>query len=628
MADSYKRIIIDGTADGFISTIERVKETIDSLGSGRASSALGEIFEEAIKDAKNLQDVLAKIKQSVAEMKQATAGVGGHRDFNAEKEEVNSRFNYGTRFASRGTEEYDKLSNVRDQQLKAINRDEKEFQSDQEFQKEFKQAADKLVQALEKTAAKKGGEGGGGEEDGGGEGGGGYLAGLRSQRRELLQKQLNAASRREAQGYNPELSRISREMSDVQGGGGGSNWRFAGASMMSGMGVGGNALGGLLRGAGAVGLVMSVFEIMKMAFGKGLETTRAVEQSAMVAPNSLSRYGVTDRFGTDLSSGTFLGMSKKEFAEYYVNSTRNMGSSSAMSGELAYRQAKMEMAYGLDRRQISSLDRFSIRDNGNQEATQTILQFIQVAKDKKAFGIDRDDFSQFSDRINLAVTLTRGRAQTNENYDTRDAFAAMLFGQKIGGSFADRETQGQRLNTLNSAIANPSNDFQRAFVFNALQNSRMSKMSTYETFEQMENGIYDGNIEAVLGSLKIPTKKANKVQKESFLFQLQGLTGLNYQQSRTLGESLIENPTNMDLDKFKYMMDAVKDVPTDTKGRGFNDRALDARNGFDQFTGQWKDMMSDLGVKLTSLTSAVKENTHAMDKDGKGTNNVPLKPTN
>lgn len=618
MSDVVKRISIEGDADGFVSAIERARQSIDKFaGESRTGEALGAMFDEALEGAKNFEEVLERVKQGIKEANEVSA------DYDKRRKDIQDKFSEKIdRVSSTDSSEVNRLSRERDRQLKEVNIDER---ADQEYSKEFNETGDKLIKALEQLKAeyekqqkelekkqkeredkeKEKVEGGG---EGGGTTGSSYLGRLRAERDDLVKRQGEAPDKKTTQALGRDIRHINREIADAQGGGGwkGMAGNMAGEAFGSMSGVSGGALM-------AGGAMAAIALLLKQFLDAGMETTRAVEKATMVSPYSINKYGVTDANGRDYDPNITLGMSNKEFAEYFVQSSRNRGVSDQYSGVLAYRQAAMERIYGLDQGSVGRLDRFNTRDQGTGESTSILMQFLKVAKDEKAFGIDRDDFSQFQDRLEIAVALNRQRSQTSEKYDTRDAFAAMLMGKEIGGSFSDRETQQSRLSGLNNMIANPDNDFKRAFIYKQLKD-KYPNLSTYELIEQMEKGTAEGNLEAVMSGLQIPNKNAPKSVKESFFQQVRGLTGVNSNQiARTLGEAIIDKGTGiLDQDKYKYLMESSRiknETVTDSQGRGMNERLDDSRNWWDEAKGAFKEMFSDLGVNLTNLTSAINENT-------------------
>lgn len=592
MADVNKRIVVEvdaKEAEEGLSPVRRVLEDI-TKNAQYSGEAVSTAFENALKNAETFEDILSRVRKEFEEIGKSSP------DFVKQRAEIERE--YGSRIeATAPGAARQSIVLERNKRLHELNQD---ATSQDKFNAEFRDTSQRLIDALDKLVeAEKHKEEGGSES---------FLGGLLAQRQALIGKQLAAPTRREARSYTSDIEKINKQISSTTERNNGIGRTLGRA----GLGVAGTLFGTDMGIFGAVGgglpmVIAELGNIIVNTISAGLQTLQETNRGQLVSPSSVSSFGVTDRNGNLLenTAGDIrTGMSPAERTRNFINFIQQRGMSDRFSGELMYQQALTENAFGLQRGSLMPMERFKIRDTSGDTVTNLVQAFIQASKQENLFGFNKDDFSQLSDRISNVIQIIRDQQQNMNSVNMASGFSTLIMGQNIGGRFADRDTQVGLFNQLNSSIRNPGNDFRRAFIYQRLQQAHPGA-SFFDTMEQMQNGIYGGNLQAILGGLRTPGVNASKEEIDNYLLQVQGLTGLDYQAAGTLGHAIMRNPNVLNMQNTSKLLQQIGISPNfrDNEGRGVSQRAEASLTLAQDLRSFFQQVKSDIGVGINKLVA-------------------------
>jgi hypothetical protein len=129
-------------------------------------------------------------------------------------------------------------------------------------------------------------------------------------------------------------------------------------------------------------------------------------------------------------------------------------------------------------------------------------------------------------------------AQNTENVNAKQVNNVMGALRGIGGTFADPNLGLKNMNSINTALTNPSNDYQKARSFGVLASMNPGG-SYFQTLEAQEQGISKkGYLSGVLKQLKSETGGG-----ENFALSAMQNFGLGAGTSRKLTEAYSKNPS-------------------------------------------------------------------------------------
>lgn len=328
--------------------------------------------------------------------------------------------------------------------------------------------------------------------------------------------------------------------------------------------------------------------------------------------------------GGDIIGNTAkFGVSKIQALEFSRNLARMQGSRGGIGSENVQLLAA-EMALGLDAGTTLQSTTALRRDVSGVSTSGNLQNFIKVMKANGEF--KGGDFSKLADLLSIQNDLTRDQSTILENVNANTSSQVLASFQRVGGSFADTATMGQRIRTINSALTNPDNEFKRAFGYSVLRNIN-PQASFFELQEMQERGITQpGFLSASMERLQ----GMSGGNQERFMQLIKSRLGLSASQSRGLANAFIADPTIFkniggqgDIDEIlkKYgNMDFVKDAtqisPTILQGTARvsdvastgGDKALRTAEDFLKnpagFAGKMVDVFDE---KMTKVTDTLLE---------------------
>lgn len=213
----------------------------------------------------------------------------------------------------------------------------------------------------------------------------------------------------------------------------------------------------------------------------------------------------------------------------------------------------LERAFAIDRGTLNQMFSSNRLTNNPNNIVQTVALLMNQIPSL------RSDRTQLQEILTLQNTLIEQQSQIVERVNPESTSQVIAAFRDVGGSFADSRAMA-RIASINNALSNPSNDFQKARNFGVL--SKLNPGGSYfEMLEGEEQGI---NTPGFL------SETMKQLQKESgggdaFRLAVKQRFGLSASSSRLLTDAF-------------------------TKNRGI----------FDGITGSVPDALKDLGIDLSS----------------------------
>lgn len=364
---------------------------------------------------------------------------------------------------------------------------------------------------------------------------------LLDRQNELLNKVIDSERNR-----NRETENYNRIISG--GGSGGSGGGFGGGFMRSGMGAMqtfGSALG--------FGAFFSLTGAITALVTEGIAYAKTMKDL-----DAVSR-GVSDKLHR---MGEHIGMTDIQLADFVKSFMMTTGDTRGAVGR-SVRLGEYEKAFGVDRGQLLQFAGLERMTGGRYE--NDFARLLKSLDNSGVIDIRGKSFALLSEKLDYFTKVMNMQGQRMDA--PNGAVTAGVLGafNMVGGAFSDQR-QLETMGKLDQMISNPSNDFRRAFIMQAMTRNlnNQGKSSDYVSMmEQMESGLFgQGNLRSVLDLAKEQFGGFNTTEGR---IGLQSLTGLSYQQSGRLANVL------SDTDKANKFYDAI-DKYTQSE-EGSSDRA-------------------------------------------------------
>lgn len=321
--------------------------------------------------------------------------------------------------------------------------------------------------------------------------------------------------------------------------------------------TGEQAFNSLLGGVPFVGDVLSKasqrnFE-EQYAVGTGVKRLRA-----------LTGYG-----GLRIGGNNHIGFSTRENTE----SAANLIPSSGFAGgydKYGNQSSLLERGLSFSPQLINQLVK-DIRSTSNNADLLKVVSYALNANPEL-----RKDQTRFSEILTQTSQLTNQLISQSENISLKQNAGVVGALRSIGGTFADPVLGGQRMLSINNALTNPGNDFQKARSFGVLSGLKPG-MSYFQTLEAQEKGIgQEGYLEGLLKQLERETGGG-----ENLMLSVQQNLGLGASTSRRLVEARRKNPNIFG--NFKGGTEDIESI------LGLTNRAVDSTSRKDREAAEMSD---------------------------------------
>jgi len=344
--------------------------------------------------------------------------------------------------------------------------------------------------------------------------------------------------------------------------------------------TGEQAFNSLLGGVPFVGDVLSKasqrnFE-EQYAVGTGVKRLRA-----------LTGYG-----GLRIGGNNDIGFSTRENTQSAANLIPAAGFAGGYD-KYGNQSSLLERGLALSPQLISQLVK-DIRSTSNNADLLKVVSYVLNANPEL-----RKDQTRFSEILTQTSQLTNQLISQSENISLKQNAGVVGALRSIGGTFADPTLGGQRMLSINNALTNPGNDFQKARSFGVLSGLKPG-MSYFQMLEAQEKGIgQEGYLEGVLKQLERETGGG-----ENLMLAVQQNLGLGASTSRRLVEARRKNPNIFG--NFKGGTEDIESI------LGLTNRAVDSTSRKDREAAEMSDKYL-LGA-FDGLTEGVKQTASALKK--------------
>lgn len=238
--------------------------------------------------------------------------------------------------------------------------------------------------------------------------------------------------------------------------------------------------------------------------------------------------------GGTSSASSFLDLKAADFLEYQRNFQLSGGKD---AGANAKYQLAFERGYGLENGQLNPLNTAlrSVEGRKVDSAEKLAQEQLSIFKKSKLWDIDKGDFSLLGEKLDFANSMNQQQSMQREFVDATFSNQLLAAFGKVGGSFADQR-QADTIQTINSSITDPGNDFKKAYLYRTIK-GQMPGASLFDVMKRQQEGIYgQGTFAALMQNL------TNDFSGEQLYFNVSKMTGLNLAASERLSNAFSATP--------------------------------------------------------------------------------------
>lgn len=272
-----------------------------------------------------------------------------------------------------------------------------------------------------------------------------------------------------------------------------------------------SVMSGVLQGLGVAGLFSIAGFIGKM-LNEGIELDNAEASTRGLGMNNVK-------------GGTQFGKKRAEMLQY----SRETAVAAGRADYDALNNLTVEKRFSQDENSLQGLTSGLRTEGRGRKAGDVTVEMLNYFKRSDLFNVKRGDFTQLGEKIqfNTRMLEMQGGQMQMTNAAT-NAQILELFGK---AGIGDQRSMGV-VESINSSITNPNNDFSRAFIMRSLR-QRNPDASLFELQKKQEEGIFgEGNFGQMLGDLQRTFQGDQLKMSVSQLFGLK-----NYQAEQISGMS-------------------------------------------------------------------------------------------
>ena len=338
-----------------------------------------------------------------------------------------------------------------------------------------------------------------------------------------------------------------------------------------------NVMSGVLSGLGIAGLFSIAGFIGKM-LNEGIELDNAESATRGLGMKNIG-------------SGQAFGKKRAEMLQYSREVTTAAGSANyRASNNLAF-----EKRFSQDENSLLGLTAGLRTEGKGRRAGDVALEMLNYFKRSDLFNVKRGDFTQLSEKIQFNTRMLEMQGgQMADTNATTNAQLLELFGKN---GIGDQRSMGY-IESINSGITNPGNDFNKAFIFRSLR-EKNPDMSLFDLMKRQEQGIFgEGTFSQILGDLQKSFKGDQLKMSVGQLFNLK-----NFQAEQIAGMSAEDaSRIGSQEDIQKYLKDkgeAPIEMGTGQGGAGVMSRRMAELN--DWFAGNGVKAIRKIDEYITTF---------------------------
>jgi len=242
-----------------------------------------------------------------------------------------------------------------------------------------------------------------------------------------------------------------------------------------------SVMSGVLQGLGVAGLFSIAGFIGKM-LNEGIELDNA----------EASTRGLGMR---NVKGGTQFGKKRAEMLQY----SRETAVAAGRADYDALNNLTVEKRFSQDENSLQGLTAGLRTEGKGRKAGDVTVEMLNYFKRSDLFNVKRGDFTQLGEKIQFNTRMLEMQGgQMQMTNATTNAQILELFGK---AGIGDQRSMGF-VESINSSITNPNNDFSKAFIMRSLR-ERNPDASLFELMKKQEEGIFgEGNFGQMLGDLQ------------------------------------------------------------------------------------------------------------------------------
>lgn len=276
--------------------------------------------------------------------------------------------------------------------------------------------------------------------------------------------------------------------------------------------------------------------------------------------------------------------------------------------------AQYARAFGLDQNSLMGLMPLERMTTNRMSMDQLMTLLIDRMNNSGAINIMNKNFAQLGEKLDYWIKLSNLQSGQMLNANPTSALGVLYAFQKTGAPVFSDQRQLQLIQGLNNVIRNPSNDYIRAFMYQAL--APRAGNDLIGTMVRQEQGIFGAhNLQDVLSSLK-SMYGGNKTGMALALESLLRTGGVAQPMQTALTmQNLMNNPTKYnefmnDLNVYSNPNATPQQVEAARKrmaaaGVNVPQRAQDMTAATQKLTAELTNIMANMGSPLLNEFSKI-----------------------
>jgi len=314
---------------------------------------------------------------------------------------------------------------------------------------------------------------------------------------------------------------------------------------------GGSASGAFNNGAqiatqgNELAMAAAAFAIIPM-IGQGISTiaNKLIQEGSRLQESRLTLGRISGNPNIDIGKpAAGMGVDQAEFMNFSAQMAKNRGYSTeayalgmgrfsdSVQGAALRLQGTKQM-YGVSDGSLLGFDKLQRLDSNRRDTAGDIQNLIKYLKQEGAFGASGKDMASLEEFMHIQTTIMQDQSKRLESVNTNSNASVIASFQRLGGTFANPVTAGERISTMNNAIVNPGNDFKQAMVYSALRKLNPDA-DLFDLQKKQEEGIFgEGTLSQVMKDL---TNRGGSSGNKKIM--LKEMFGLSANQSGALFDS-------------------------------------------------------------------------------------------
>lgn len=309
-----------------------------------------------------------------------------------------------------------------------------------------------------------------------------------------------------------------------------------------------NTATGIATQGNELAMAAAAFAIIPMV-GQGISTiaNKIISEGSRLQEGRLTLGRLNGNPNVNVGkSAAGMGVDQAEFMTFAAQMAKNRGYSTeayalGMGGfsdrveGAALRLQGTKQMYGVSDSSLLGFDKLQRLDNNKRDTAGDVQNLIKILRDEGAFGKSGKDMASLEEFMHIQTNIMQDQSKRLESVNTNSNASVIASFQRLGGTFANPLTAGERIGTMNNAVVNPGNDFKQAMVYSSLRKLNPNA-DLFDLKKKQEEGIFgEGTLSQVMKDMT--NRGGSQGNKKIMLMEMFGLSA---NQTETLFNSYQE----------------------------------------------------------------------------------------